>query len=115
MSDRATLTEYFVRNGDVLTRISITKDPVYLTESLVKSEDFTLAGRSLGAGNFLYECHPVVEVANRPKGTVPAYQLGENTFYKEFKDRFKLPDIAIEGGAETMYPEFIDKMKQAPR
>ncbi|MEO8258737.1 MAG: hypothetical protein ABI868_15415 [Acidobacteriota bacterium] len=115
MSDRATMIEYFVRSGDVLTRISITKDPVYLTESLVKSEDFTLAGRSLGAANFLYECHPVIEVANRPKGTVPAYQLGENTFYKEFKDRFKLPDIAIQGGAETMYPEFIDTMKQAPR
>jgi hypothetical protein len=113
MSDRATLIEHFVRNGDVLTRISITKDPVYLTEPLVKSEDFVWSGRSLPAQNFLYECHPVVEVANRPKGAVPAYQLGENVFPREFRERFKLPEIATKGGAETMYPEFIDKMKQA--
>ncbi len=113
MSDKATLTEHFVRNGDVLTRIAVTRDPVYLSEPLVKSEDFVLAGRTLPAGNWLYECHPVVEVANRPKGIVPAYQIGENTFLKEFRDRFKLPEIATRGGAETMYPEFIDKMKQA--
>jgi len=112
MSDRATLTEFFVRNGEVLTRISITKDPVYLTEPLVKSEDFTLAARSLPAQNWLYECHPVVEVV-RPKGVVPAYQLGENTFPKEFQDRFHLPPAATNGGAETMYPEFMDKLKQA--
>jgi len=113
MSDKATLTEHFVRNGDVLTRISVTHDPVYLTEPLVKSEDFVLATRSLPAQNFLYECHPVVEVANRPKGDVPAYQLGENAFLKEFRDRFHLPESAVRGGAETMYPEFADRLKQA--
>ena len=41
-SDLATLTEYFVRNGDVMTRISAIADPVYLTEPLVKSEEFVL-------------------------------------------------------------------------
>jgi hypothetical protein len=112
MSDKATMTEFFVRNGDVLTRMWVLHDPVYLTEPLVKSEDFVLAGRSLPAANFLYECHPVVEVV-RPKGVVPAYQLGEATFYKEFQDRFHLPKFAIDGGAETMYPEFMDKLKQA--
>jgi hypothetical protein len=44
---------------------------------------------------------------------VPAYQLGEATFYKEFQDRFHIPKFAIDGGAETMYPEFMDKLKQA--
>jgi len=112
MSDRATMTEFFVRNGDVLTRMWSLHDPVYLTEPLVKSEDFVLAGRSLPPQNFLYECHPVIEVV-RPKGVVPAYQLGEATFYREFQDRFHLPKFAIDGGAETMYPEFMDKLKQA--
>src|SRR4051812_28558548 len=112
MSDKATMTEFFVRNGEVLTRTWSLHDPIYLTEPLVKSEDFVLAGRSLPPQNFLYECHPVVEVV-RPKGVVPAYQLGEATFYKEFQDRFHLPKIAIDGGAETMYPEFMDKLKQA--
>jgi len=112
MSDKATMTEFFVRNGDVLTRMWSLHDPVYLTEPLVKSEDFVLAGRSLPPQNWLYECHPVVEVV-RPKGVVPAYQLGEATFYKEFQDRFHIPKFAIDGGAETMYPEFMDKLKQA--
>jgi hypothetical protein len=112
MSDKATMTEFFVRNGEVLTRMWALHDPIYLTEPLVKSEDFVLAGRSLPPQNFLYECHPVVEVV-RPKGVVPAYQLGEATFFKEFEDRFHLPKFAIDGGAETMYPEFMDKLKQA--
>ena len=112
MSDKATMTEYFVRNGEVLTRMWALHDPVYLTEPLVKSEDFVLAGRSLPPQNWLYECHPVVEVV-RPKGVVPAYQLGEATFYKEFQDRFHIPKFAIDGGADTMYPEFMAKLKQA--
>ena len=41
-SDLATMTEYFVRTGDVMTRISSVVDPVYLTEPLVKSEEFVL-------------------------------------------------------------------------
>lgn len=112
MSDRATMTEFWVRNGDIMTHVSVTRDPVYLTEPLVKSEEFALNPRSQPPQSFMYRCKPVVEVANRPKGTVPAYQLGENAFLKEFSDRFKLPEIAVRGGAETMYPEFADRLKK---
>src|SRR3989304_2890493 len=38
-SDLATLTEYFVRTGEGLTRISEIVDPGYLTEPLVTSEE----------------------------------------------------------------------------
>ena len=51
--------------------------------------------------------------ANASNPFDPAYQLGENTFPKEFQDRFHLPPAATNGGAETMYPEFMDKLKQA--
>ena len=40
-SDQATLVEHFIRHGDHLTHVSIVTDPVYLTEPLVKSQDFT--------------------------------------------------------------------------
>ena len=113
MSDRATLTEMFVRIGDVLSRTSVTHDPVYLTEPLVKNEEFTLNPRSQPPQAFLYECKPVVEVAGRKRGAVPAFQLGENPFTKEFRDKHKLPKVATDGGAETMYPEFADTLKQA--
>jgi cyclase len=110
MSDQATMTEFFTRIADVLTRISVTRDPVYLTEPLIKSEDFNLNARSQPAQSFMFKCKPVVEVADRPKGTVPAHQLGENPFLKEFANRFKLPAVATRGGAETMYPEFVDRL-----
>ena len=113
MSDRATLTEFFVRSGDVLTRISVTRDPVYLTEPLVKSEDFILSTVSQGGASFMFKCKPVVEVADRQKGVIPSYQLGENPFLEETRGRYSLPEIAVRGGAETMYPEFADRMAAA--
>jgi hypothetical protein len=41
MSDQARMTEYLVRRDDLLTHIFILTDPVYLTEPLIKSEEFT--------------------------------------------------------------------------
>jgi hypothetical protein len=106
MSDRATLTEYFVRYGDLLTHTIVLIDPVYLTEPLVKSEDFQRSARELPAGNWLWVCEPVVEVAGREPGEVPAYMPNEHPFRDEFGQRHNLPEIAVRGGAETMYPEF---------
>ncbi len=51
-SDQATLVEHFIRHGDHLTHVSIVTDPVYLTEPLVKSEDFVL--NTNAGGNWLY-------------------------------------------------------------
>ena len=113
MSDQATLTEFFVRDGEIMTRVSVTHDPIYLTEPLVKSEDFTHSTVSQAGGSFMFKCKPVVEVADRQKGIVPSYQLGENPFLQETRDRFSLPEIALRGGAETMYPEFMGRMEAA--
>ena len=109
-SDQATLTEHFVRHGDLLTRISVITDPVYLTEPLVKSDNF--ARNERGAPG-LWPCEYVVEVADRPRGDVPHYLPGRNPFLDEFAERHALPRDAVLGGAETMYPEFIEKMKMA--
>ena len=49
MSDRAHMTEYWVRNGDLLTQIVMLFDPVYLTEPLVKSTEFVRSPRELPA------------------------------------------------------------------
>src|SRR6478752_9851535 len=65
-SDKATLTEHFVRHGDHLTHVSIVTDPVYLTEPLIKSQDFVVNQRM--NGNWLWPCEYVVEVATREKG-----------------------------------------------
>jgi len=56
----------------------------------------------------------VVEIANRPEGTVPAYMPGEHPFQTEYAQRHRLPMIAVLGGPETMYPEFQKVMEKAP-
>jgi len=102
-SDLATLTEYFVRNGDVMTRISAIADPVYLTEPLVKSEEFVLNTQGVPHRAWLFKCKPVVEVV-RPEGSVPHYLPGTNTFVEEFRKRYNFPESVTRGGAAQTYP-----------
>jgi hypothetical protein len=114
MSDQAHMTEYFVRNGDIMTHTFVLVDPVYLAEPLVKSQDFVRSARELAAQTWLWVCEQVVEIANRPEGAVPAYMPGEHPFQTEFAQRHRLPMIAVLGGPETMYPEFQKVMEKAP-
>ena len=37
---------------------------------------------------------------------------GKNPFIASYARKFNLPFEAAMGGAETMYPEYIEKMKQ---
>ena len=43
LSDRATMTERFIRHGDLLTHVMMLEDPVYLSEPLVKTNGFAVA------------------------------------------------------------------------
>jgi len=110
-SDRATLSDHFIRHGTHLTHVSIVTDPVYLTEPLIKTQDFNLIVQE--GQNWLYPCDYVVEVA-RPQGAVPNYLPGQNPFLTEFAEQVKLPAQAVLGGAETMYPEYQAKLKNMP-
>ena len=88
----------------------IINDPVYLTQPLIKTQTFRL---NVPEGqNWLYPCDPVVEV-DRPADSVPNYLPGENPFLHEFADHYKIPVDAALGGAETAYPEYQSKLKQA--
>jgi len=115
-SDLATLTEHFIRHGEYLTHISVVTDPVYLTEPLVKSQNFVLNTRVLPPQAWLWPCEAVVEVANRPLGEleveVPHYLPGQNPFLNEFPTQSGIPLEAALGGAETMYPEYVLKLRQ---
>ena len=106
-SDKATLREHFIRHGDYLTLISIIEDPVYLTEPFIRTTNWVMDPRQEIAP---YPCEPVVEV-ERPQGYVPHHLPGTNTFLKEFPEKFGLPEGAARGGAETMYPEYISKIR----
>ena len=107
-SDRVTLTEHFIRHGDTMTHITVIDDPVYLTEPLVKSQNFLRNERldQVPGRGWVWPCEPVDEVANRPRGAVQHYLIGQNPFLKEEVDRTHLPVEALMGGAQTMYPEY---------
>ena len=42
-SDQATLTQYWIRRGDILTWVTIAYDPLYLTEPMIRSSEYRLA------------------------------------------------------------------------
>jgi hypothetical protein len=84
-------------------------DPVYLTEPLVKSEEFVRD--ELQRGGWLWPCEPVEEIVGRPKGAVPHFLPGENPYLKEFFTKWKIPEEAARGGAQTMYPEYQSRIK----
>jgi cyclase len=112
MSDQATMTEHFIRHGDYMTHVMILQDPAYLTEPLIKTEDFQVNLHAADA-SWVYHCRSVVEIKNRPNGEVPGYLPGMNPFMKEFADRYHLPENAVLGGPETTYPEYRANMKKS--
>jgi hypothetical protein len=110
-SDKATLTEHWVRHGDYLTLISIVTDPVYLTEPFIRTTNWVADPRQNIAP---YPCESVTEVV-RPAGVVPHHLPGTNTFLGEFPAKYGLPAEATRGGAETMYPEYRQKIAGAAK
>jgi hypothetical protein len=110
-SDKATLTEHWVRHGDYLTLISIITDPVYLTEPFIRTTNWVADPRQVIAP---YPCESVTEVV-RPAGVVPHHLPGTNTFLGEFPAKVGVPAEAARGGAETMYPEYRQKIAGASK
>jgi hypothetical protein len=109
-SDKATLSERWIRNGDFLTVMTITYDPVYLTEPLVRTTDYEL---NVNQNIPPYPCGVVQEI-DRAKGQVPHFLPGTNPYMTEFATRHRIPVDATRGGAETMYPDFRVKMRSMP-
>ena len=105
-SDRATLTQYWIRRGDYLTWVTIANDPVYLTEPMIRSSEYRLA---LNQQIPPYPC-TVVDEVDRPKGVVPHELPGTNPYLGEFGQKYDIPIEATGGGAASMYPELERKI-----
>jgi hypothetical protein len=103
-SDRATMTAYYIRHGELLTVVSVLEDPVYFTEPFVKTKNFRLDPtpiRPIGP-----PCQPGFEGSQAEQGKVPHYLPGKNPFVDELSRFYNIPVEATLGGAQTMYPEF---------
>jgi glyoxylase-like metal-dependent hydrolase (beta-lactamase superfamily II) len=107
-SDRTTMVEHWVRYGNTLSHVTIADDPVYLTEPFVRSQEFVLMER--GNQNWLYNCEYATEVP-RPRHQVPHFLPGQNPYLTEFGQLYGIPQEGVRGGAETMYPEYLQKLQ----
>src|SRR5215510_15138135 len=103
LSDRATMTERFIRHGNYITHVYEIQDPVYLTEPLIKTNGFQLTPNPVMQP---YPCYPTVEVP-REKGDVPHYLIGANPFTGDYAKKYKLPPLDVRGGADTALPESV--------
>ncbi|HKF65172.1 MAG TPA: hypothetical protein VKB36_01540, partial [Vicinamibacterales bacterium] len=108
-----TTIEHFIRHGNILSHLIIWTDPVYLSEPLIRSEDFVLQDRT--AGNWLWPCEYVDEILDRPHSAVPNYLPGKSPFEGDFAYRYGVPVEAAKGGAETTYPEYQMKLRTLPK
>jgi cyclase len=112
-SDRATLTEHFIRHGEYLLLVSIVTDPVYLSEPFIRTSSWVLT--LTGQANAWGPCGPAQITdesgGRQPKGYVPHHLPGTNAQLREFPARHNVPPEAALGGAETTYPEYMRKLQ----
>lgn len=106
-SERATLSRHFMRHENYMTIAFVIYDPAYLTEPWITTLDFI---NRPGLNLTRNDCEAVAD-QDRPEGAVPSRMPGTNPFLNEFPARHRIPPEATRGGAETMYPEYIAKMK----
>ena len=103
-SDRATMTERFIRHGNYLTVVTIVDDPIYLEEPFVRTTNWVLnPDQEVRRTQF----DVVDEVAVRRRGEVPHYLPGSpDATHKltEFAAKYKVPATAARGGAASTYP-----------
>jgi hypothetical protein len=112
-SEKSTTVEHFIRHGNILSHLIVWTDPVYLSEPLIRSEEFVLQERT--SGNWLWPCEYVDEIIDRPHSAVPNYLPGKSPFEGDFAYRYGVPVDAAKGGAETTYPEYQMKLRTLPR
>jgi len=108
VTDEANVTTWWIRHGDYLTWINIADDPSYLSEPLIRSSEYQLNVNSLVPP---HPCTATFE--GLEKGHVPHYLLDENPYLKDIRARYGVPSDSPTGGPETMYPEFLRRLRNS--
>ena len=103
-SDRATMTERFIRHGNHLMVVTMVDDPIYLEEPFIRTTNWILnPDQEVRRTQF----DVVDEVAVRRRGEVPHYLPGSPDATRkltEFAAKYKLPADGARGVAATLYP-----------
>jgi hypothetical protein len=113
-SDASVIRTRWQRLGNYLQATSILYDPLQLTEPYIRSTMMWVYDPSFPLAP--YPCEEATETAV-PRGHTPHFLPGKSNLpglNPKLTDRFNTPFEPRLGGAATMYPEYIAKMKTMP-
>jgi hypothetical protein len=111
-SDHTTITMHMTRRDDLLTITTIQEDPYYLTEPHVVSRVWQATRGSTSANRPI--CNTAAEIPYlEDTGQVPHYMPGANPEEDYMVRTFNVPKEAAMGYAETLYPEYRHKIREA--
>ena len=109
-SDQSTFTVHMTRHDDLLTIVTVQKDPIYLTEPFVVSRVFRLNPRGgQGLGDYCLTENQIPRLEDT--GIVPYYRPGQNTEADHMTRDYNVPKEAAMGYADTAYPEYRKKIR----
>ena len=114
-SDQTVARTRWKRLGDFLQATIIMYDPVYLAEPYIRTTMMWINDPAMVMAP--YPCEEATETAV-PRGSVPHFLPGRSRLpglNAEITDRFGTPYEPRLGGPETMYPEYIARIKAFPR
>ena len=114
-SDQTVVRTRWKRIGDYLQATVIMYDPILLDAPYIRTTMMWVYDPAMPMSP--YPCEEATETAV-PRGTVPHFMPGQSPLpglNPKLADRFSTPIEARFGGPETMYPEFIAKMKTFPK
>jgi hypothetical protein len=106
-SDQRTVTEHWMRHGEILTVVTVVDDPVFFTEPLVRSQNWFLdPGQQVSQ----FYCQYVTELPPVTEDSIPHHLPGENPYLTLPAREYGLPEEVLRGGALRMYPEYLLEM-----
>ncbi|HEX4049421.1 MAG TPA: hypothetical protein VHY19_00885 [Steroidobacteraceae bacterium] len=109
-SDQATLTTTFIpHQGDLLVIVSALRDPVYMTKPYIYSRAYNRADVSTAVNTTWPPC--IVNNEGVDEGDVSFFLPGKDPLRDQMMQVFHVPESASDGGEDTMYPEFRNKIK----
>jgi glyoxylase-like metal-dependent hydrolase (beta-lactamase superfamily II) len=105
-SDMYSMTEYITRHGDILTIVTVIDDPIYMEEPYVHSTTYAYDPTSVVATETC-NSSAFAENGGTNRHWVPHFLPGQNKAWTEWlKDEKWIPEVAVRGGAKTIYPEY---------
>ncbi len=111
LSNQAVTDLFFTRHGEEMMLTGVVTDPVYLEAPWVRSRTLRLNTAGDASDPLLY-CLPAETEAlsdgYHTAVTPPPEQAQQMTY---LKSHYNLPRLATDGGAQTMYPEFVKKIE----